>query len=284
MSEINLENWVAQEETPSRQSFRQAVHLILRGIAQSSELSPIMVMKGGILLAIRYQSHRFTTDIDFSTPRRLQEVDLESLLASIEGAIVPVDADNEYGLAIRLQSYEIKPPNRPGVSFPTLQLRIGYAQRNNRGQMRRLAAGQVTDVVQIDYSFNEWASSVEYRSLDGGQLSLYGFYDLIAEKIRSVLQQPIRKRARYQDIYDLFLLLEAEALPLEAKHEILNKLRDASAERGISLHQHAMRDQAIIDWSRRDYGQLIILLDVTPPDFEVAYELVREFYESLPWQ
>lgn len=83
---IDLSAWVDAEQQPERRAFRQAVQLVLRAIAQSPTLAPVMVMKGGVLLAIRYQSSRFTTDIDFSTPRRFQDVHLPTLLTSIEAA------------------------------------------------------------------------------------------------------------------------------------------------------------------------------------------------------
>jgi predicted nucleotidyltransferase component of viral defense system len=282
---IDLPAWVDAEAQPERKAFRQATHLVLRAIAQSPDLAPIMIMKGGVLLALRYQSSRFTTDIDFSTPRRFQEVHLPQLLADVEAALVPVSADNEYALALRLQSYEVKPPNRPDVSFPTLQLRIGYASRLKPKLMERLQAKGSPHVVQIDYSFNEWASDVEEQAVDGGSLRMYPFHDLVAEKLRSVLQQPIRGRERYQDIYDLFLLLEGmPAITAEDRASILAKLREASHERQVPLHREAMRDEQVIDLSRRQYatalGQLVA---GELPSFDVAYGAVQAFFESLQW-
>lgn len=284
MSQIDLNQWVNEEGDPQRRQFRQAVHLILRAIATSNALAPIMVMKGGILLAIRYKSPRFTRDIDFSTPQRLQEVDLPSLLNEVGEALAPVSADNEYGLALVLQSHAVKPPDRPEVSFPTLQLKIGYASRASAGEMARLTIKQSAKTVQIDYSFNEWASEVEQQIIDGGELSMYAYHDLIAEKLRSVLQQPIRNRSRFQDIYDISLLLECATITDEDKTAILNKLREASEDRKVPMDRMAMRNQAVIDLSRRDYAAVAELIPTKLPDFEVSYDVVRIFFESLPWQ
>ena len=79
--------------------------------------------------------------------------------------------------------------------------------------MQRLSAGQASSVVAIDYSFNEWASDVEKQALDTGSLSMYPFHDLVAEKLRSVLQQLQRNRSRFQDIYDLGLLIKRRVKP-----------------------------------------------------------------------
>ena len=285
MSAIDLTAWVDEELRPERKVLRQAVHLVLRAIAQSPNLSAVMIMKGGLLLAVRYHSSRFTRDIDFSTSKRFQEVDLPALLSMIAEALAPVSADNEHAMALRLQSHEIKPPNRPGVNFPTLQMRIGYASRLEPKSLKRLESTGSTQVVQVDYSFNEWASGREQQEIDGGHLLMYTFHDLVAEKLRSVLQQPIRGqgRPRYQDIYDIFLLL---GTPVDDgdKAVILVKLFEASKDRQVPLHKEAMRDEQVIMLSREEY--VTVLPDMIlgpPPDFDVAYTTVREFFESLPW-
>lgn len=285
MSAIDLTAWVDEELRPERKVFRQAVQLVLRAIAQSPNLSAVMIMKGGLLLAVRYHSSRFTRDIDFSTSKRLQEVDLPALLAMIAEALASVSADNEHAMALRLQSHEIKPPHRPGVNFPTLQMRIGYASRLEPKSLKRLESTGSTQVVQVDYSFNEWASGREQQEVDGGHLLMYTFHDLVAEKLRSVLQQPIRGqgRPRYQDIYDIFLLL---GTPVDDgdKAIILGKLFEASKDRQVPLHMEALRDEQVIKLSREEY--VTVLPDMIlgpPPDFDVAYTTVREFFESLPW-
>lgn len=282
---MDLQAWVDAETDPQRLAFRQATHLVLRAIAQSPQLSPIMVMKGGVLLAIRYHSTRFTRDIDFSTSTRFQDVQLSQLLATVEAALAPVSSDNEYGLALRLQSHQVKPPNRPEVSFPTLQMKVGYADRQSRGAMARLQAKSSPQTVQIDYSFNEWATDIEEEAIDGGALRMYPFHDLVAEKLRSVLQQPIRGRERYQDIYDLFLLLEmTPEISSQDRAEILDKLMRASEERQVKPHLHAMRAPQVIEMSRRHYAsELPPLVAGTVPNFDAAYADVQDFFEALPW-
>lgn len=285
MSAIDLTAWVDEEVRPNRKVFRQAVQLVLRAIALSPALSPVMIMKGGVLLAVRYHSSRFTTDIDFSTSQRLQEVDVPGLLKHLEEALASVSGDNEHAMALRLQSHEIKPPNRPGVNFPTLQMRIGYASRLEPRSLKRLGATGSTQVVQVDYSFNEWASGTEQQAVDGGHLLMYPFHDLVAEKLRSVLQQPLRGqgRPRYQDIYDLFLLL-GTTVNTNDKSLILGKLFEASKDRQVALHKEALRDARVIQLSREQYASVLPDLVLGPlPDFDVAYTTVQEFFESLPW-
>ena len=66
LEELNLPAWVARA-APDKRHFREAVHIVLSAIGTSVALRSTMVMKGGMLMAIRYDSSRFTKDADFST-------------------------------------------------------------------------------------------------------------------------------------------------------------------------------------------------------------------------
>lgn len=282
MDQIRLAEWAAEETDPTRRSFRQAMHLILRAIATSEALSPFMIMKGGILLAIRYHSSRFTKDVDFSTTTPMQQVDVPLLLQNIEKSLLLASTDNEYGLALILQSHKINPSNRPEAYFPTLQMQVAYAKRSAAGEIKKLHLGQAPRTIQIDYSFNEWVSETEAQSLEGGTLNMYAYHDLIAEKLRSTLQQPLRNRARFQDIYDLFLLVAGTTPTDDDKQTILDKLHSASLARGVPLHKLGMRQPEVIEYSQREYSTIAPLIK-NPPEFGTTYRVVREFYESLPW-
>ena len=61
MNEVDIERWVDDAPTHQR-GFREVVHIILDSIGHSRNLQARMVMKGGLLLAIRYDSSRFTRD------------------------------------------------------------------------------------------------------------------------------------------------------------------------------------------------------------------------------
>lgn len=284
MIAIDLPGWVAAEPDPGRQRLRQAMHLILRAVANSPELAPLMVMKGGVLLAIRYHSPRFTKDIDFSTRRKLQDVEVPSFVAALDQALVGVSADNEYGLSLRVQSQEIDPANRPDASFPTLQIKVGYALKSDTRQIARLSAKQAANAVRIDYSFNEWATELEHQSIEGGELVMYAFHDLIAEKLRSVLQQPLRKRKRFQDIYDLCLLIGGTTFTADDKASILQKLFEAGDEREVRIHRGGMRDPDVERMSKEGYFEsLEALIGPSLPDFDTSYAIVTSFYEGLPW-
>ena len=244
-----------------------------------------MVMKGGTLMAIRYGSSRFTKDIDFSTTRKFENVDIEDLLRELSIAIDGVSSDNEYGLALRLQSHVLQPSNNPKPTFPTLRIRIGYTSRTSPRHLARLTGEGSTNIVLVDYSFNEWDFSPDLEIVDGGTIATYSFHDLVAEKLRSILQQPIRRRERFQDIYDIALLLRCNTeITKDDRNRILQNLRKSVEGRNVPLDKIAMQNPEIERLSKEGYEeQLPDLVSGDLPKFDDAFSTVVEFFESLPW-
>ena len=106
MSEIegyDIKDWVEEASTTSNKEFRQAVHTILSAIASDSDLKANMILKGGILLAIRYKSHRFTTDIDFSTEKpRGGEITEDGVRKSLDSSLAQMVEELDYDLDCRV--------------------------------------------------------------------------------------------------------------------------------------------------------------------------------------
>lgn len=78
----DLDAWV--EEAPENgKEFRQVICIILTAVSHDLKLRSSMVMKGGILMGIRYHSNRFTTDLDFSTSATKSEMDTADRIFTI---------------------------------------------------------------------------------------------------------------------------------------------------------------------------------------------------------
>ena len=61
---------------------REAIHILLDAIASSEKLNAKMAMKGGVLLAIKYSSSRYTIDVDFSSSEKPSEIDIIKFYSS----------------------------------------------------------------------------------------------------------------------------------------------------------------------------------------------------------
>lgn len=283
LEELDLPAWV-KKAPPGKASFREAVHIVLHAISTSLALRSTMVMKGGMLMAIRYDSSRFTKDADFSTREKYAKNSEKELLEELDRQLVLANDQLPYDTMCRRQRAVINPP-RADAKFPTLSVSIGYAQRSKAQAVARLNNGQASTVVQIDYSYNEAVYDVELLGLgDGDQLQAYSFKNLLAEKMRSLLQQPIRNRNRRQDVYDLDLLIVTGTAPTaEEKKELLELLATSCRERGIEPDRGSFANPEIKRMASEGYEDLAPEVEGELPPFEEAYARVQAFYEDLPW-
>lgn len=284
--EYSIDNWV-ENGPEDRKEFRQAVHIILQAISSSSYLKPKMIMKGGMLLGIRYQSSRFTEDIDFSTAEKLSDIDKDEFESELNEALQIAEDDLSYPIKCIVQTIAIQPKEGENATFPSFKLKIGYANRNNSSAMRRLDKGQSPKTVKIDYSFNEMTYKTDEIELeDEESVIAYGITDILAEKIRSIIQQPYRGRNRRQDIYDLhYLLSTIEDLTPEEKLNVLNTLFKKSKGRLPleDINIETLDREDIKTMSEHSYHLLAKEVQGELPGFNVAYSLVVDFYKSLPW-
>ena len=283
MNEVNIEAWV--EAAPDgQQGFREAVHIILDSIGHSQNLQAKMVMKGGLLMAIRYDSSRYTRDLDFSTTDLYIAEDADALLAEFEAGLATAAERLPYGTACQLQSRKIEPKGE-NKTHHSLTLTVGYVDKSNPRAMARLRAQNATQVVQIDYSFNEAVFAVELLELDGGAtIHSYSLHNILAEKMRSLLQQPIRRRNRRQDVYDIWLLLEdGSEFNTEDLTKIHTMLVDSCLSKNISPTIDSIIDEKVIAMAREGYVNLKDDVEGELPAFDDAMRRVEKLYRSLPW-
>lgn len=102
LSPVDLAAWVSRGDEQHR-GFREAVHIVISAISDSAPLRTQMIMKGGLLMAIRYDSTRFTRDVDFSTREKyapgseqvlLAELDQQLERSTTRAATTPCAGDN----------------------------------------------------------------------------------------------------------------------------------------------------------------------------------------------
>lgn len=278
----NIEEWVSQAIDPARRELRQAVHTVLHAIAKPNHLNAQMIMKGGMLLAIRYHSSRFTKDIDFSTEQKYADFDQEKFLNEFRSNLTWAVEDLDYALDCRLQKFEVRPKGED-KNYQTLALKVGYAYKNST-KHRHLLKNKCPDILTIDYSFNEITQEKEILQLsDQDSLEAYSFTDLIAEKFRAILQQEPRNRIRRQDSYDLYFLLKKYPVHKIEKEKILASLKIKSESGNLDIQKSSFSNEKIKSRSKKEYSQLEDEIEEPLPPFEEVYKIVQNLYENLPW-
>ncbi|MFZ4728731.1 MAG: nucleotidyl transferase AbiEii/AbiGii toxin family protein [Pseudanabaena sp.] len=287
IEEFDIKDWV--EDAPTNRSnekeLRQAVHTILSAIASDSDLKANMILKGGILLAIRYKSHRFTTDIDFSTERPLgSEITEDSIRQSLDSSLAQKVEELDYDLDCRVQSSKLQPKDRKST-YPSIKMTVGYAYKGT-SQHKRLLSLKSLNIVSIDYSLNEATPNIEDLKLNLKEgILTYSLTDLIAEKYRSLLQQVSRNRTRRQDVYDLNLLIERFGdIDNFERTKILNSLIIKSKARlKIEPDINSFEDPELKSRAKKEYHTLEDEIEGELPDFDELFQKVGDFYRSLPW-
>lgn len=287
IEELDLAAWVKEAPSNDNSEFRQAVHTILSAIASDPQLKASMVLKGGILLAIRYKSHRFTKDIDLSTSNTLKgEVTPEVVRSLLDKSLNATIAVLDYDLDCVVQSVKVQ-PSSPNPTYPSLKIKIGYAYKGSQ-KHKKLIRTQSPSIISVDYSLNEAIPNVESLKIgDGGskEILVYTITDLIAEKYRSLLQQIDRKRNRRQDVFDLYLILsEFRDLDDVEKRRILDSLFLKARARGIEPTSESFDDPEIRHRAEAEYHTLEDEVEGDLPDFEASFAIVSDFYRSLQWE
>jgi len=239
-------------------------------------------------MAVRYKSSRYTEDVDFSTSEKYSDIDDKEFKIEIESALSIACDEIPYNIVCQLQTFKSQPKDAKNASFPSLKLTIGYCNRKDESSMRRLERGEAVKVVSVDYSFNEDTHELDELYIsDDDHLGVYSYNEVIAEKLRSILQQKSRKRNRRQDVYDIYYLLTDCAEPSEEEgFSILRILKEKSKgrlEEG-EVNRMAMRDPEIVERSKKEYEFMEEEVEGDLPEFYVAFEKVKNFYESLPWE
>lgn len=281
---VDVDAWVGIATNPKEHEIRRVMRVILLAIAETPSLRSRMVMKGGVLLALRYGTGRHTKDLDFSTEKRAQEENREEILRSLDGALAKAVIQDD-SILCRVQSSKMEPP-RAEDSFPTLRIRIGYAIKGSKQFQRMRQGSKSATTVLVDLSFNEHTCITSAIAVDGHELSAYSLYDQIAEKYRAMIQQTAdrRNRVRRQDIYDVFTVIYKGYLAsAEDKAILLATMRQKFSARDVSCERSTIEEPEIAQRCKQQYAQLADEIDGELPDFDFAFGTVKDFYLNLPW-
>jgi len=176
-----------------------------------------------------------------------------------------------------------KPLNFEEHNFPALLVRIGSEKRGTKEE-QKLADGIAPGVLDLEISFRDQVYAYQKLNLIGAGVAVRAFtmHELIAEKMRALLQQPIRKRYRRQDVYDIAYLIDDHDFGASGKFEILATLIEKCRSRCIEANQTSMDDPEVKRRAAADWDTLT--LEVSDlPNFEERFALMRDLYVSLPW-
>jgi predicted nucleotidyltransferase component of viral defense system len=289
MSKITVEinKWVERAKSdPHAYMERQVTEIFLAALGMTKPYANEIFLKGGILMAVVYESSRQTGDIDFTAISEPSPAMAESLLASLNAALPRAAAKLGYpDLMCHVQSSKYEPSAKlfAHAIGPGLSLRVGYAKRGSP-QAHRFQAGKATDILEVDISFREPVNAIQIVQLgvSGETIRAYSLLDLIAEKLRALLQQESRNRNRRQDIYDIASLLKNFSPDHNDKANLLRLLREKCRARKIDPNVEALSRPEAKNRARKEWDTLKLEIGDLP-DFDECFASVDAMYRSLPW-
>jgi predicted nucleotidyltransferase component of viral defense system len=283
---LDIEAWVQDAKNdPLRHRERQVAHVLFVAISRTPQLRDNLLLKGGTLLSAAYRSTRVTGDVDFTATIPVQPF-ADQLRDVLDRSLALAAEEIGYGdLILRVQRIKPQPrlDNFATADRPALEMTVGSAKRGTTEE-KHLKRSMASHVLRIDVSFNEPAINIEAITIDehGSTILAYGIEDIVAEKLRALLQQPIRNRLRRQDIYDILWIVtnfEITAMQREKIHFALKAKADA---RDVEATRNSFDDPEIKRRAGAEWNSLTLEVEELP-DFEASFSIVREFYRALPW-
>ncbi|WP_174297454.1 nucleotidyl transferase AbiEii/AbiGii toxin family protein [Sphingomonas bacterium] len=283
---VNISAWIEKARSdPQAYLERQVTEIFLTALAITEPFAHQIFLKGGILMGVVYQSPRQTGDVDFTAISEPSKEMAEALKTALNAAFPRAAAKLGYpDLMCNVQSSRYEPSAKmfAKANGPLLALRVGYARRDTP-QERLFRTGTASDVLDVDIAFREPVNAIQIVQLGQGvAIRAYSLLDLIAEKLRALLQQPKRNRNRRQDVYDIASLLERFSLDETEQANLLALLYAKCRARGIDPDRDALGQPEVRDRAKKDWNTLGLELEELP-DFDRCFESVNVFYRSLPW-
>ncbi|MHB1134565.1 MAG: nucleotidyl transferase AbiEii/AbiGii toxin family protein [Chloroflexota bacterium] len=286
----DLGDWAkANAVLVSEARLRFVQYAVLRAIATSRTLSAMLVLKGGNALDFVWQPNRSTLDLDFSVDNAAQPklLDTGSLRTLLQPALETVG--RSLGIAFRVQSVEQQPPGS-NRHFVTFEANIGYALPDQvRGRTQLEQERPVSSVVKLEISINEPICADERINIDGlHPLRVCTLDDIVAEKLRALLQQKLRNRTRRQDLLDIAVILRGQARLDPSRRQVkLNYgriscfLLQKAAARHVPVSRAAFRDPELAARARQDYDALQSRTREEFIPFEEAHDALIAFIDQL---
>ncbi|WHU03659.1 nucleotidyl transferase AbiEii/AbiGii toxin family protein [Sphingomonas sp. NIBR02145] len=285
---VDISEWIEKAKAdPQAYLERQVTEIFLAALAMTKPFANEIFLKGGVLMGVVYESPRQTGDVDFTAISEPSKDMAETLKAELNAAFPRAAAKLGYpDLMCNVQSSRYEPSAKmfAKATGPLLALRVGYARRGS-AQARLFLAGTASDVLDVDIAFREPVNAIQIVKLgtEGVTIRAYSLLDLIAEKLRALLQQPKRKRNRRQDVYDVACLLHKFTLDTAERASLLALLKEKCRARDIEPDREALGQDEVKDRAKKDWNTLGLELEELP-DFDACFEVVDNFYRSLPWE
>lgn len=243
---------------------------LLSGLEHSGMTKHGWVFKGGTCLRhCYYKGYRFSEDIDFSCKPGGDNLDIS--LKLIKKAADKIQTDSGIRLTVK------EPLTIPG-DFQ-IEIPIEYS----RGGLRRQGLPQVKVHLTFDEPILEKPviCSIKplYSDLSHFKVHSYSKKEIVAEKLRSLLQQQ-KKWPRPRDLYDLWymLCLSGEQFTW---NELLPLFQEKCRVRGIAPDIAGLTSANLKEWNKNAWRDRLGPMLNDLPDFDLAWKEWTDTFHKI---
>lgn len=181
---------------------------VLDALAHAPELWRGYVLKGGLALHFAYGSPRRSSDLDFSAVEpftsAISEANERRILHFCHRLDEELDAvAARHGLAgLSVQRRQLSD------EIPALFAEIGYSAEER-------AEILYDDMVEMQVVLSEVVCETAEAEVEGVPIHVPSLDDVLAEKLKALLQQVPRDTPRSADVFDLWYFVEASCRPID---------------------------------------------------------------------
>ena len=245
-------------------------YVILQCLGSHAVTARGMVLKGGNALRFAFQSPRSTKDLDFTIAGDEIADDDQRLRSLLDEALH--FAHRRFGVKAKCQRVERRPRASLASTRPTYSISVAYQLPSDHYFHNFEERNNIPTIIPVEVSFNDLICETR-RWSDDNALLVCSLEDVLAEKLRSLLQQKIRNRNRYQDVYDIaryarhatidrgkigrFLVEKASAREIDVRK---SSFYDVIRQRAFEEYDVKIREQAPRDFIPFDEAWSEVLL------------------------
>jgi predicted nucleotidyltransferase component of viral defense system len=250
---------------------------VLDALSHTPELWRAYVLKGGLALHFAYGSPRRSSDLDFSAVEpftseitEAKERRILHFCHTLDAGLEAVAASHRLaGLAVQRRTLSDE--------IPALLAEVGYsaeAQAENR----------YDDAIEMQVVLSEVVCETAEAEIEGIPIHVPSLDDVLAEKLKALLQQVPRETARSTDVFDLWYFVEVSEHPID-RAKVADFLRQKSTPWPsiCPVSRSAFADERVRAHAASAYDAIASDLGggLGLPSFDEAFGAVLRFVETL---
>ena len=272
----DIQRWSRENSTTTLQAnIRFMEYVILNCIGANPITERGMVLKGGNALRFAFQSPRSTKDLDFTITGDEIPDDANRLRDLLNDTLR--FADRRFRVKAKCQRVERRPRPNPASTRPTYSVSVAYQFETDRYFHNFEDRRDISTVIPMEVSFHDRICET-CRWTGVASLQVCSLEDILAEKLRSLLQQKIRNRNRYQDVYDIAKYVRQHVID---RKKLGSYAQQKASVRGMEVRKSSF-DDVIRKMASEEYDERIH--EQAPHDFipfADAWQDVLSLVQSL---